>query len=211
MWFALWLSASALAQEAPPPAPAEAPNLADGYGDGAYWQGVYGRATKTARTGLVLGIAGPPVVVGGAIILVFGILAEDFATSAFGVLTIAGGGMAMLVGPPLLAGGAMRARRALEEQGVSVSPQLGQIAWGCVAGFWLVSLVPQTQATVNIVGAASLAFYAGSLVSGGLLLSELRRAEAYAGGQVGDGRDWDVYAVPWAGRDVQGVSLAVSF
>jgi len=40
----------------------------------------------------------------------------------------------VVIGPPVMTGGAMRARKALSEQGIVVSNIPGWISWGCFAG-----------------------------------------------------------------------------
>lgn len=154
------------------------------------WERVYGRADRTAKLGLHLSIAAPPLMVVGVIGLAFGFGFEQPAWAAAGALSIAGGGAMFFVGPPMLLGGSLRARYALEQQGLYVSPNNGYAGWACYGGMFVVSPL-----------------WLGSVGFGVAQRGANRRALRELGYEV----ELDVEIAPWVAPDHAGAALRVAW
>jgi hypothetical protein len=156
----------------------------------AEWEAVYGRADRTAMTGFYMSLAAPPLMVVGVIGLAFGFGFDQPAWAAAGALSIAGGGTMFFVGPPMLLGGSLRARYALEQQGLYVSPNNGYAGWACYGGAFVV-----------------WPLWFGSVGFGMAQRGANRRALRAAGFEV----DLDVELAPWVSPDHAGVALRVAW
>jgi hypothetical protein len=89
------------------------------------------RASRLARTGLLLTLSGPGLFLVGDLTLRTAFFSEDRGALA-GIALISAGGLAELVGPPLLLHGVSRSRKALDRQGLDVNgtlPVVGTILW----------------------------------------------------------------------------------
>jgi hypothetical protein len=105
------------------------------------WNRIYKGGTRTANAGAITGGAGL-----GATLIGFGLALEAVQTGnlqgaggAFGLMIV--GGTAFAVGPAMMAGGSVRANRALQELGYEKrSPVLGYVTWGLWGSTWLISI-----------------------------------------------------------------------
>jgi hypothetical protein len=89
------------------------------------------RASRLARTGLLLTLSGPGLFLVGDLALRTAIFAEARGVAA-GLALVTVGSVASLAGPPLLLHGVSRSRKALDRQGLEVSgtlPLLGTLLW----------------------------------------------------------------------------------
>ena len=117
----------------------------------------------------------------------------------------------VVIGPPVMNGGAMRAQKALSEQGVEVTDIPGWISWGCFAGVILVgSAYPATaEADVDPIpyeiaqGSLFLAGYGAAIVQHALV----RRAH----GQETEASMGGVSLVPMMSTEARGLALAGRF
>jgi hypothetical protein len=113
--------------------------------DFAFWETADHRATNVARAGLIVSGIGLGMSLGGVALLVTDDEGLELAGTQLAIL----GQTTMYVGPPLLAGGSLRARRALNELGAGgPGPVAGTASWA----LWAVSLaIPGTV----LVGAST--------------------------------------------------------
>lgn len=115
----------------------------------------------------------------------------------------------VVIGPPVMTGGAMRARKALSEQGVVVSDLPGWISWGCFAGVLLAgSAYPvdsdaDPQPWMIAQGSLFVAGYAAGAVQHFMARSAHR--EAPAGVSVG------LTLVPILDEETRGLALGGRF
>jgi hypothetical protein len=105
------------------------------------------RSLNTARAGAWLPVAGVAVF-GSAVAAGFAVDDEDrragLVTAGFML-----GFPAIVLGPPLLAGGSMRAARVLEWKGKPVSRTAGWVAWGCFGTMMLLPSLVSTEESMN--------------------------------------------------------------
>jgi len=148
--------------------------------DFTIWEQSDHRATNVARTGLIVSGIGLGLSVSGVGLLV----GSNEELQQVGAQLAIVGQTALYVGPPLLAGGSLRARRALNELGAGGPGRIGgTVAWT----LWAVSLaVPGTVIVASSSDPSSdpgsMALYGvwaslaiGSVVAGGLQMQDNAR------------------------------------
>lgn len=156
-------AAAAVAQEAPP----------DEATVSAAWRGVDHNSRTLSAIGLGAAVLGPPVLLVGFGITIGNALNGDGQGLSLGTGLLMGGLAGTLAGPPLLAGGSLRSRKALAMQsGAWTSGSAGVATWGLWgASFGLLStaLVLQNGGQGEVASALAIAgtlAYGGSVVSG---------------------------------------------
>jgi hypothetical protein len=155
------------------PAAAEPPadTLALQVWDEERWTDVDRRASRSARAGLVVGVAGGVMLGAGIGLSVL----DDPLYSEFAPPLLFGGVVGSLVGPPLMLSGAMRANSALRHRGVYGSTSTGVAGW-TLLGSAIVAL------PVSIVAwPVGPTWYAGVLALGAGQLEVNRRVRSAAG------------------------------
>ncbi len=170
---------------------------------------------KHARAGEVLAIAGPPVMVGGGLLLADGALNEEVAPLALGGGLATIGTAGTFAGVPMIAGGSLRARRLLLDDGIRVSPALGRTSWGLWAGSMGLSAlafslavadIPTSPAEKDVLAVSIPSLYVGSIVTATMQLHSIVAA-APAGAPRSD-RPSAVWGIaPWADGSHCGVAF----
>lgn len=208
MVIAAALAFAALA-DAPVDAPTDAPSadVSDAAAIDAAWADVDHRATNTARLGIAVSAVGPPVGLVGFIVVLSQALGNEGAKPwATGIL--AGGLLATVGGPPLLASGSLRSRTALGQRGAQPTGDAGAAAWGlwggsiALTGAALIASNNGDGQLAGILGLGGLGSYAGSIVAG---VVQLHR-DGIARGTLPS-----VSVAPWIDRDRGGVVVSVVF
>jgi hypothetical protein len=154
-------------------------------------------AHKAADVGFVMVVAGPPTIAVGLVTVAAG-LASSWgsggsrgAAAGLGGITLMGAGAAgILVGPPLLAGGATAGAKRAAAEGVAITPTLGHWSWGLWAGSLTSGLVAQSisenvkpRYSGDINAGGSLVFlgcYVGSIVTGRMQRNQTEAARGLA-------------------------------
>ncbi|MBW2256241.1 MAG: hypothetical protein JRI25_16825 [Deltaproteobacteria bacterium] len=134
--------------------------------DFAAWERSDRRATNVARTGLIISGVGLGMSLGGVGLLV----SADEGLDVVGTQLAIIGQLALYLGPPLLAGGSLRARRALNELGAGgPGPFAGTMAWA----LWGVSLaIPGTVLAATADDPSGVILYGvWAAVAGGAVLA----------------------------------------
>ena len=115
------------------------------------------QAAQRGKMGLLMGTAGPPVVLGGAVMIFAGIDSNSAPTAIGGLVTAGVGSASFLVGAPLQAGSSMRGARLS-----GADNTLGKWAWG----LWGASLLSSSAGQVI---AESTGSYGASAITSGVL------------------------------------------
>lgn len=126
---------------------------------------------------------GNGLVAGG---LAVAIAAGGSVDSDVGLTVFAAGNTAFLVGPGVVAGGSLRARQSLKEQGVIVNPAAAYTGFGLlgasVGSLLAASAVdPSDQDTLLALTTVGAGCYLGSLIAGNVQLGINRRARQRSG------------------------------
>lgn len=148
------------------------------------------RSLTTARIGALMPVGG--LIVTGATVLGGMAANNQHQREAIGL-----GGMMLavpliFVGPPLLTGGAMRARTILNRNGVEMSNTAGWISWGCLGALFILPSVYEVEtrdgpnealstATVWAEGGFLIASYGAGLAQLALDLKVVRERLPAAG------------------------------
>ncbi len=134
-------------------------------------------STYVAQVGGAAAIAGPLVLIAAS--------ASVETPVGYGATAVGAG--AITIGPAMLAGGSLRARRSLAEQGVHVNPAAGHASialYGVFVGSLLGSSAALESGQDELIPAFGLGIlggYVGSIICGNLQLGANRRARDRAG------------------------------
>lgn len=171
---------------------------------GRDWAAVDRRGTSVYRAGWIAGAAGLGTEILG--------LATDSPT------LVLVGDLAVTASPPIMAGGTLRARRALREQGHDPGGVLGQGAWGLWASglaLTIASVGEDDEDTATLLALSGLGCHVASYVLGISQAERNRRVRVGAGLAERDVRSqpggvrWAL--VPTASRERLGLSLDLRF
>lgn len=160
----------------------------------------YEPAMRTAEVGLALPVAGAAVL-GGALLL--SRTADD--ADSRGALATAGIMLSFppfFVGPALAAGGALRAQRALSEEGVAMSRTPGLVAWG---SYGLMFVAMGSYGTEKPSDALRIASYVGA--GAGYLGAYGAALTQYAVDRKGSKRLVSATIVPMSTREATGFAV----
>ncbi|MBW1877269.1 MAG: hypothetical protein JRI25_13000 [Deltaproteobacteria bacterium] len=191
--------------------------------DVEHWQGVHRRATGRAKAGAYIGAVGLGLDLMGVVLLPF-CPERDEEVSCVADPLLGTGTTLEVLGAPLMAGGSLRARRALLELGADVPNGNGKTAWYLWgAYFGLRSIGGAFNSIYRNRGAAfprviAIAAYSGSVgaLLGSYLSSALQlRRNAAVRDRMGviarDRRPWQVGIGPSASFDELGVRVVATF
>ncbi|MCO4744816.1 MAG: hypothetical protein KC912_08505 [Proteobacteria bacterium] len=126
----------------------------------------YSAQMRTARTGLILGIASIPFAMGGSLAMLGGALAENEGVFLGGVGLLVGGGLMYVAGAPIMNAGAHAAARTLHRGHVDV-PVLPSIAsWAMMSGGVALTLIGPAINAPSLTSAGGAMFLGSYIVAG---------------------------------------------
>lgn len=154
-------------------------------------------AHKAADVGFIMGVAGPPTAAVGLVTFAVGFgQSWDSGGSRGGAAALGGfalmgvGSAGILVGPPLLAGGATAGAKRAAAEGAAITPTLGHWSWGLWAGSLTSGLLaqsisdtvkPKYRGAIGNTGiAVGLGCYVGALVTGRMQQKKTEAARGLA-------------------------------
>lgn len=185
------------------PLPAAEPPLRD-----AAWIYGYEAGMNTARVGIALGGAGTAGAGAGVVLFVGGLLVGSEGVAVLGGITLVGSVVAVQIGSPLMAGGSLRAARALEDAGYTVARWPGHVAWGLWGGSIALSLAAPFAATTDAEAGTALSTLGGVAFLGSYALAGTQMA---MNGAAYRGAPPMVYVGPMPMDGGAGATLALRF